>query len=289
MTQKPTLTIEDWLSETGYSFIHYLRPLRRVRAATSERSGELLDGPRVVPLSQGSRVASCTVVTPMWAMGTPSMRRHVLRAGRSLRSRATQTEDPTDLEWPLGGAGQLRTDPLLRLSSIVMANENNMPERWRLDLATAARRVDSQHMIRDRQTTLFDVSIEGGDPEKIKVSTGLFASAAAAVPAILGIEDFPVRIRIWVDDLLPQQRPFDYVIAEAGGEPMLDTNERFGRTAGPRRRALDRLLRSAPMFCRSRCKRDTAPPQALDRNRGEAWPNVKGRSGAHCRRRADPS
>ena len=89
-------------------------------------------------------------------------------------------------------------------------------------------------MDRNHQPTEFDVSIEGGESEKMKVNTGFFVSAAAAAPAILGIEDFPVRIRIWVADLLPLQTPFEFVIEHAGGEALLDASARSPAPSLPR-------------------------------------------------------
>jgi hypothetical protein len=52
----------------------------------------------------------------------------------------------------------------------------------------------------------------------IDVATGLYVSAAAAVPAILGIQadEYPVKITIWCDGLIPEYGPYHYLIDAPG-------------------------------------------------------------------------
>lgn len=63
----------------------------------------------------------------------------------------------------------------------------------------------------------FSIEVSGTPKPDISVPTGLYRSAAAAVPALIGIEDFPVKVRIWVEELQPDYPPLMFRIAEAGG------------------------------------------------------------------------
>lgn len=67
-------------------------------------------------------------------------------------------------------------------------------------------------------STIFSIEVNGTPRPDITLPTGLYRSAAAAVPALLGIEDFPVKVRIWVEELQPDYQPLMYKIAQAGGE-----------------------------------------------------------------------
>lgn len=70
-------------------------------------------------------------------------------------------------------------------------------------------------------STKFSVEVNGVAVRHITVPTGLYRSAAAAIPALLGIEDFPVKVRIWVEDLQPDYPPLTYSIDEPGGGAQL--------------------------------------------------------------------
>lgn len=74
-------------------------------------------------------------------------------------------------------------------------------------------------------TTTFRVKVNGGSPADLTVATSLYASAAAAVPATLGVEQFPVEVQIWVEDLQPDYPPLNFSILEAGGAALV-----FART-----------------------------------------------------------
>lgn len=71
-------------------------------------------------------------------------------------------------------------------------------------------------MADEANSTNFSVEANGA-LSKVSLPTGLYRSAAAAIPALLGIEDFPVRVRIWVDELQPDYPPLTYSIDEPGG------------------------------------------------------------------------
>lgn len=66
----------------------------------------------------------------------------------------------------------------------------------------------------------FHLRVNGGEEQTVKVKTGVYVSAAAAIPAILGIESdtFPLRIELWVPNLLPEYGPYVFYIHEPGGE-----------------------------------------------------------------------
>lgn len=59
----------------------------------------------------------------------------------------------------------------------------------------------------------FHIRINGGEEQTISVASGVYMHAAAALPAMLGL-DLPIDVEIWVPDLLPIYRPFHYRVAE---------------------------------------------------------------------------
>ncbi len=69
--------------------------------------------------------------------------------------------------------------------------------------------------------TTFDVQVPGQAKQTIEVGTSFYSSAAAAVPAILAIEDFPVTVKIWVESLQPDYPPLTYWIESAGAAARL--------------------------------------------------------------------
>lgn len=66
--------------------------------------------------------------------------------------------------------------------------------------------------------SVFDISVNGGPPQKLSVETTQYIAAAVAVPALLGIEDYPVRVKIWVEHLAEQYPPLRFEIDRPGGE-----------------------------------------------------------------------
>lgn len=66
--------------------------------------------------------------------------------------------------------------------------------------------------------TTFKIEVNGAPKPDLTLPTGLYRSAAAAVPALLGmdVDDYPARIRIWVEELQPDYPPLMYRIAEPG-------------------------------------------------------------------------
>lgn len=66
----------------------------------------------------------------------------------------------------------------------------------------------------------FHIRVNGGNEQIVEAKTGVYASVSAAVPALLGIEQdqYPLRIEIWVPELLPDYGPYMHYIHEAGGE-----------------------------------------------------------------------
>lgn len=85
------------------------------------------------------------------------------------------------------------------------------------------------------EETTFSIEVNGTPKPNITLPTGLYRSAAAAVPALLGIEDFPVKVRIWVEELQPDYPPLMYRIGEPGGAAVQD----FSRTPELRHSVLD--------------------------------------------------
>lgn len=67
------------------------------------------------------------------------------------------------------------------------------------------------------EKTTFSVEVNGHRRTTVVLSTGIYRAAAAALPALLGIDDFPVRVRIWVEHLQPDYPPLEYQIDEPGG------------------------------------------------------------------------
>lgn len=64
----------------------------------------------------------------------------------------------------------------------------------------------------------FQLQINGGETYTWEPRTSIYCSAVAAVPAVFGVSDFPVVIRIWVPKLVEAgYGPYDYWIEEAGG------------------------------------------------------------------------
>lgn len=64
--------------------------------------------------------------------------------------------------------------------------------------------------------TTFDVTLNDGPHRQITVSTGLYILAAQAAPALLGVEEFPVRVKIWIEDLQPEYPPLTFMIEAPG-------------------------------------------------------------------------
>lgn len=63
----------------------------------------------------------------------------------------------------------------------------------------------------------FRVQVNDGPEHDLPVSSGFYVSAVAAVPAVLGVEDFPVHVRIWIEQLQPHYPPMIFAIDEPGG------------------------------------------------------------------------
>jgi hypothetical protein len=87
-------------------------------------------------------------------------------------------------------------------------------------------------------TTTFSIEVNGTPKPDITLPTGIYRSAAAAIPALLGIDDFPVRVRIWVESLQLDYPPLMFEISEAGAgaRQVLD----LSRVGGLRREPLFR-------------------------------------------------
>ena len=66
--------------------------------------------------------------------------------------------------------------------------------------------------------TTFRIEVNGTPKPDLVLPTGLYCSAAAAVPAIVGLdaEQFPISVRIWVEELQPDYPPLMYRIKEPG-------------------------------------------------------------------------
>jgi hypothetical protein len=56
---------------------------------------------------------------------------------------------------------------------------------------------------------MFKIKVNGGPPRDLKVETGVYRDAAAAVPAILGIH-VPIDVEIWVEALVDEYKPLHY-------------------------------------------------------------------------------
>lgn len=84
----------------------------------------------------------------------------------------------------------------------------------------------------DRYT--FGVRVDDGPERTIEVATGRYDSAAAAVPALLGIDHgFPIRVTIWLPELLPKFGPHDFIVNKPGGEAVLSIRREQRRSVGP--------------------------------------------------------
>ncbi|WP_146205317.1 MULTISPECIES: hypothetical protein [unclassified Azospirillum] len=71
----------------------------------------------------------------------------------------------------------------------------------------------------------YHVKVNGGPERQITVEGSEYISAAAAVPAIFGInaDGFPLRIVIWVPVLLPEYGPYTYSIAYPGAPVIFES------------------------------------------------------------------
>ena len=64
----------------------------------------------------------------------------------------------------------------------------------------------------------FSIKINGGKEKTIKVKSGVYVAAVAAIPALLDIppNKFPLTIEIWSPKLLPDYGPYFYYIEKQG-------------------------------------------------------------------------
>ncbi len=64
----------------------------------------------------------------------------------------------------------------------------------------------------------FTFTVNDGEEQSIKVKSGIYVEAVAAIPAIIGIDQdaYPLTIKIWVPDLLPDYGPYTYYIERPG-------------------------------------------------------------------------
>lgn len=67
--------------------------------------------------------------------------------------------------------------------------------------------------------TIFHYTLNDGPEKTIVVKTGVYKCAAAAVPALAGVDQnaYPLFIKIWVPSLLPDYGPYEYHIGQVGG------------------------------------------------------------------------
>ena len=63
----------------------------------------------------------------------------------------------------------------------------------------------------ERADFTFHVRINGGPEQTLRVRTGIYVHAVAALPALLGI-DIPADVEIWVPHLMPEYGPYFYRI-----------------------------------------------------------------------------
>ncbi len=70
-----------------------------------------------------------------------------------------------------------------------------------------------------RKKTEFTFTLNDGPEQTIKTKSGIYVEAVAAIPAYLGVdyEAYPLTIKIWVPDLLPDYGPYTYYIDAPGG------------------------------------------------------------------------
>lgn len=64
--------------------------------------------------------------------------------------------------------------------------------------------------------TKFHFRINGGPEQTIKIKSGVYINAVAAIPAFFDV-DFPFDVEIWVPDLLPDYGPYLHRISDYGG------------------------------------------------------------------------
>ena len=96
----------------------------------------------------------------------------------------------------------------------------------------------------------FHFTINDGPEQTITMKSGVYVQVVAALPGVLGIDQdaYPLTIKIWVPDLLPEYGPYTYYIDAAGGDVVRFTNDGTIRSWSPTRR-LDSLcyfLRAQP-------------------------------------------
>lgn len=68
-----------------------------------------------------------------------------------------------------------------------------------------------------KKKTEFTFTVNGGAERKVKVASTTYVEAVAAIPAIFGISEYPLTIKIWVPILLPDYGPYNYYIDAPGG------------------------------------------------------------------------
>lgn len=72
-------------------------------------------------------------------------------------------------------------------------------------------------MVDADELVTFQVKVNDGPQREIKVKSGIYVEAVAAVPALLGDEnEYPMMVEIWVENLLPDYGPYTYYIEAAG-------------------------------------------------------------------------
>jgi hypothetical protein len=65
--------------------------------------------------------------------------------------------------------------------------------------------------------TTFHFRVNDGEEQTIHAKTGVYLSVVAAIPAMFGIDQYPVKITIWAPSLLPDYGPYHYGIEQPGG------------------------------------------------------------------------
>ncbi len=61
--------------------------------------------------------------------------------------------------------------------------------------------------------TEFQISVDEGPEQPLRVETGIYRDAVAAVPAILGLR-LPITVKIWSADLVLEYGPYWYRVEE---------------------------------------------------------------------------
>lgn len=65
----------------------------------------------------------------------------------------------------------------------------------------------------NKELTTFHYMVNSNsDVRKLEVKTGVYQDAVAAIPALTGLSNFPIRITIWCKKLLPKYGPYEYII-----------------------------------------------------------------------------